>query len=1575
MSITPPRSRRGRKSPSRIVLERLEARELLTGFVVTNTNDSGAGSLRQAIIDATNALAPNVITFAISGSGKHTISPQSALPTITNALTIDGTSQPGYSSTPVIDLDGTSAGSVDGIAVTASNCVIKGLAISNFNQYGIDLISGNSNWVEGNFVGTDFTGSVKAGNAGGGVEIQNSSFNTIGGLTTAARNIISGNGGRGVAFNLFAHSQSNVVEGNYIGVDVSGEQALANSSGGIDIPTGSYTTIGGTVPAARNVISGNGGSGIGFFGNGASGTTIEGNYIGTDAKGTAPIGNNGRAIDMFGPTQITILNNVLSGNSSAGLNMASNYCLVQGNFIGTDFTGTKPIPNQAGITDNFSALNDTIGGTAAGQGNIIAFNQQQGITFDNSCQGIEMLGNSIFSNGGLGIDMGGNGAVVLNTPGGPHTGANLLQNFPVITSVTPGSAPIITGTLNSTPNASFRIEFFSNPVKDKSGYGQGQTYVGFTNVNTDSNGNATFTFTGSTNIPIGSFVSSTATDSAGNTSEFSGDYVQTPVAAGTVQFSSIGYATAQSGGYATIAVTRTNGSSGFASVNYSTSAGTAIPNVDYTDVSGTAMFGDGSNATQYFVIPILPNFVVGPDKTINVQLSSPSGVSLGTTTAAVVTLLNVNAAGFTVTPTSGLATSQTGTSTSFKVRLNSQPTAPVVLNLSSSNTSQGQVNVSSLTFDSTNWNQSQTVTVTGVDNHVDGGNVNYTVDFAPATSADSTYNGMTAPSVHLTNLDNNHFGTVVTPISGLVTSALGASSTFTVRLTSQPLANVVIPVQSSDTTQGLPNVNSLTFTPANWNTPQTVTVTGVINASAIPTRTYAINLGPATSTDTNYQGLTLSSVGVTNTNNNTVGINVTPTAGLVTSDLGGSSAFSVSLNSKPLATVTIALSSSNPALGTPGVGSLIFTPANWNVPQSVSVVGTRSAVATGNQTYNIILAPAVSSDTSYNSLDASDVGVTNLDFNTVGVDVSPTSGLVTSTLGGSTSFSVRLKSQPTANVTISLTSSQPNLGTINVSSLVFTPLNWNIAQAVNVLGVVTSAVEGNQSYSINTAACVSTDPNYSNLPVADVSVNNVDTNQPGINVSTLGNLVTSGSGSQTAFAVSLKSQPAANVSFTLSSGNTSEGTIDKTSLTFTPANWDQLQKVTITGADDFIAEGTVTYAIILSKGTSTDPVYSGLQPPNVLVSNVNGHVAGVSLSATSGLVTTDAGGTATFTVVLTSKPVSSVSIPLSSNNTNEGVVSPSVLTFSSANWNVPQTVTVTGVSSVIDKGDVAYKINLGKLTSGDSQYSGLTVPSVSLVNINTHHAGIKVAPTSALQTTSGGGTATFTVQLNSQPLAPVTINLASSNPNEGVASTSILAFDASNWNIPQTITVTGSNQNTNDGPIGYAVTFSAAKSSDAKYQGIVPAAVALTNIDTQPITKVVSIQLAHVTVKKATSTNIVISFSDALNPTTPGLSNYRLAAAGRDKIFGTKDDVYVFFKQAIYDSVAHTVTLVPKTALNLSTARQFTIYASGVLDARNHQINGGQNVVAMVTKNGITLENPAAIVQKSSIAAKLARRK
>jgi hypothetical protein len=219
-----------------------------------------------------------------------------------------------------------------------------------------------------------------------------------------------------------------------------------------------------------------------------------------------------------------------------------------------------------------------------------------------------------------------------------------------------------------------------------------------------------------------------------------------------------------------------------------------------------------------------------------------------------------------VTPTSGLITTESGGQATFTIKLSSSPNSDVVVGLSSSDTTEGTVSPSSFTLNSGNWNSSNTVTVTGVDDAEVDGNISYSIITAAATSGDIKYNGLNASDVSVTNQDNDP-AVKVNPASGLVTTEPGGTATFTLVLNTRPTDNVTIGLSSSDTSEGTVSPSSVTFTSANWNTPLTVTATGVDDQVVDGNILYTLITAAATSTDVNYNGLNGDDVGVTNYDN------------------------------------------------------------------------------------------------------------------------------------------------------------------------------------------------------------------------------------------------------------------------------------------------------------------------------------------------------------------------------------------------------------------------------------------------------------------------------------------------------------------------------------------------------------------------------------------------------------------------------------------------------------------------------------------------------------------------------------
>ncbi|WP_413167044.1 DUF4347 domain-containing protein [Capilliphycus salinus ALCB114379] len=405
------------------------------------------------------------------------------------------------------------------------------------------LITNNStdNKVLGNFIGTNAAGNTAIPNGettedpavingGIGVEIINSSNNIIGRNTAGEQNTISGNlvDGIRITGSPEFNSIGNIIQSNLIGLDSTGVTAIPNQSNGIFISNAAGNTIGGSEANQGNVISGNTINGL-VLRNAANENQILGNFIGTNSAGNAPVPNSNNGLELDNVVGNSVVGNLISGNSINGISVVNNSSgnQIQGNRIGVAPDGSGLGNANSGIfVDN--AVNNVIGGLEAGQGNTIAFNSGDGVTIvNNTAISNGILGNSIFSNGAedntaIGIDLANEG-VTINDAGDPDEGPNTLQNYPELVLAEPvENSTVVAGRFNSLPNTTYRLEFFSNAAVDASGNGQGQTFIGTTEVTTDAEGNAII----NANLPetgdlSGQFITATATDPNNNTSEFS----------------------------------------------------------------------------------------------------------------------------------------------------------------------------------------------------------------------------------------------------------------------------------------------------------------------------------------------------------------------------------------------------------------------------------------------------------------------------------------------------------------------------------------------------------------------------------------------------------------------------------------------------------------------------------------------------------------------------------------------------------------------------------------------------------------------------------------------------------------------------------------------------------------------------------------------------------------------------------------------------------------------------------------------------------------------------------------------
>jgi len=571
-------------------------------LVVTSAADNGAGSLRQAILDANASPGADSITFAIPGAGVHTIALASDLPALTETVSIDGYSQPGASpntlaetSNAVLTIELRGPRPI-GLDITGTACVVRGLAIFDF-QTAIRASSAGNVFV-GNFVGLDASGAVRrnafeglrlnagatgtligstdpagrnviTGNQGAGVLMAVGSSATvqgnligllpggtapspldtnaigiwllgsagtlIGGQSPGSRNVISGNTASGIRLDLGA--TGNTVQGNLIGTGVSGTSAVPNRPTGIDVGGGAHDNlIGGTQEGAGNLISGNGGNGISFLTSGTADNLVQGNFIGTDVTGGAALPNEAAGVGVAlgaGPVIIggplPAARNLISGNALAGIDIDGpegfpGTARIQGNSIGVGRFGLALGNGGPGI--RIRSTGSTVGGLEPGEGNVIAANAGDGIECLTGAGTNTFRGNVIVANGGLGIDLNGGAedtfGVTANDPGDGDFGPNRLQNFPVVSAVVKGYAStLVVGTSEGPGGQPLDLDFFANQAADPSGYGEGERLLGTTRVVTDGFGGASFMAQLPATAPNEVFITATVTDSFGNTSEFS----------------------------------------------------------------------------------------------------------------------------------------------------------------------------------------------------------------------------------------------------------------------------------------------------------------------------------------------------------------------------------------------------------------------------------------------------------------------------------------------------------------------------------------------------------------------------------------------------------------------------------------------------------------------------------------------------------------------------------------------------------------------------------------------------------------------------------------------------------------------------------------------------------------------------------------------------------------------------------------------------------------------------------------------------------------------------------------------
>jgi hypothetical protein len=713
-----------------------------------------------------------------------------------------------------------------------------------------------------------------------------------------------------------------------------------------------------------------------------------------------------------------------------------------------------------------------------------------------------------------------------------------------------------------------------------------------------------------------------------------------------------------------------------------------------------------------------------------------SGVSLVTATT-IVNTVDVNTMSIIL---AGNPTSiNEGGTGNFTVKLGAEPTPSLVVSLASGTVGSVSLGTASITFDNVCpgpncWSTAQTVTMTGVED------VNETTE---TVTVNATAPATTAASFNIETADNDSKAV----FTGATTVTENGTSVLMVQLSGNPNGARTLNLVSSNLLAVTLSTSTLTFNATNWNVPQSVTMTGVSDANiiseAVTITGSGVDLGSATAT--------INTVDV-----NTMSIIL---AGNPTSiNEGGTANFTVKLGAEPTPSLVVSLASGTAGSVSLGTASITFDnvcpgPNCWSTAQTVTMTGvedvnettetvaiTTTAPATTNATFNI--------DTADNDSKAVFTGATTVTEN------------------GTSVLLVQLSGNPNGARTLNLVSSNLLAVTLSTSTLTFNATNWNVPQSVTMTGVSDANI-------ISEAVTIT--GSGVDLGSATATINTVDVNTMSIILA--GNPTSINEGGTANFTVKLGAEPTPSLVVSLASGTVGSLTLGTANITFDnvcpgPNCWSTAQTVTMTGVED-VNETTETVAVTATAPATTAASF------NIDTADND------SKAVFTGATTVTENGTSVLLVQLSGNPNGARTLNLVSSNLLAVTLSTSTLTFNATNWNVPQSVTMTGVSD-------ANIISEAVTITGSGVDLGSATATINTVDVNTMSIILAGNPTSINE----GGTSNFTVKLGAEPTPSLVVSLASGTVGSVSLGTASITFDnvcpgANCWSTAQTVTMTG----------------------------------------------------------------------------------------------------------------------------------------------------------------------------------------
>jgi hypothetical protein len=768
----------------------------------------------------------------------------------------------------------------------------------------------------------------------------------------------------------------------------------------------------------------------------------------------------------------------------------------------------------------------------------------------------------------------------------------------------------------------------------------------------------------------------------------------------------------------------------------------------------------------------------------------------------------------------------------------------VTLDLALSVNGVVQIDKTTLAFTTANWNVPQAVTLKAInDDLIDGAeSVVMTLSVNDAATTTNEFDALPDIVIPVFNVNDDVPRILTAGVTGVVLTEGGAAETISVSLSHAPLNNVTIAVNNSNPQQWASNVSSMVFTPSNWNVPQILTLSATNEAIVDGTINGNVRLSVSGSADTVFRGLPDQLISVQINDNDVPSIQVTMTDGeTVVSEDGLTDSLNVRLAVQPANDVYVTVVSLiNPTVRVSSF-ELRFTPANWNVSQTITLSAFDESLATST----ILELRADSRSGPYQAAAAVRTNVRILDDESAYPVFSNLNDPVIAFEGGqAASMSVRLSVAPVGPVQLKVLAVKPDELNVQDGVLQFDATNWNQPQTVAIIAVDEEIADGDRYEYVRFVWGPNLSAPYLRQPDFSVGLQTVDNEVAAIEVvETDGSTEVAESGATDSFGVRLSSRPNGPIELTVTSRDLTAVTVSPSTLRFTPENWNTLQTVTVAAVDDVFADGNQLASIRLAVNPAfSSGGYDHAPFVDVGTTTFDNELATLIVQETNGTtIVSESGTTDVVQVRLSAIPASTVTVLVSVNDASEVGVSVSSLTITAANWNVPQSVSLTGQDDAIVDGPVLSQLRFAFAAASPGAYASVLPRSVAVTTSDNEIAGLVIVESGGSTLVSEAGSSdTVTVRLTARPVQNVILTIQSLDTTEFTVSPMKLTFTPMNWNVLQTVTVVGVDDSLVDGIQTSALRISVDSLSQLQFQGITTNVLVKTSDDELAVPSIVA---------------------------------------------------------------------------------------------------------------------------------------